>query len=144
MSKGSDGQLTDGPNKNHQVLVVKDSYWKTLYTVQQSHQLHLCQTKKNEKDRLKYEIVFKDAKIYSLCRVADLPTATDRFTCLKNITNIMFHPSNPYRRTSLITSKLQNVIDTSVEHPTWRDVHIAAYVSGRTRSPSKSLTFCFI
>ena len=122
----------------------------------------------------KYEIIYKplgNHKIFSLCR---MPTgghhhhhhhleaaALDRFEVLCRISSVMFQPvgdnggggggggsgltgSGSGPSTYAITTAFQKVVTTAVEHPGWRAVHIAAYVSKLTSEKNSILNSFFL
>ena len=117
------------------VLVINESYWKELLWIKRSSQLFLCKAPNSSKNlskhkinKEKYEIIFRDSKTYSLCRVSDIDVADSRFNCLKAILNIIFQEKYKTQKASFVTKTFQKLIDTIVDHPNWLDVHVSAFV----------------
>lgn len=138
----SNNNSSTSPNKDTTVFIIKEVHWRSLTIVCQTGQLFLCQPRDVQSTNnlhLKYEIIYKPAcgkQIFSLCRMPvngsstedHFEKAVDRFQVLSRISNSMFETGSS-TNSYAITSSLQKMITTAVEHPSWRAAHIAAYVS---------------
>lgn len=104
------------------VLIVKLSYLKNLDAIKRSGNLLLCVRKENDPYVYKYELIIRSRKIFSFCRSSQYDIIISRYECLSSL--IAGLPNGSFR-----SMMYQHVLNIMVEHPTWLDVHIAAYVN---------------
>ena len=105
------------------VLILKPHALANLEVLRQSGELFLYERRTvPANDVARFELIYRPNKIYSFCRCNDYETICSRFDCLASIIERL--PRGAFRPYAY-----QRVMRTIVEHPSWLDVHVAAYVS---------------